>query len=125
MGVGGVCVRLLNGSSREVISETSTNSNGYYAFENPKVDSIIQFIKPSTYEFTKSNIGDEDSDSDADTNWRDSDHPSKFVRIFLGRRLDSFRRTHRHTEPDCATQHTLVHSIRALCGTDPFGAIDL
>ncbi len=68
MGVGGVCVRLLDGSSREVMSETSTNSNGYYAFESPSVDSIIQFIKPSTYQFTKSNVGDDDRDSDADTN---------------------------------------------------------
>ncbi len=67
VGVGGVCVRLLNGSNRELISETSTDSNGYYAFENPEVDAIIQFVKPSAYEFTKSNIGNEDQDSDADT----------------------------------------------------------
>jgi len=66
MGVGGVCVRLLDGSSREVLSETSTDSNGYYAFESPSVDSIIQFIKPSSYQFTKSDIGNDDRDSDAD-----------------------------------------------------------
>src|SRR5512145_2713953 len=30
-GVGGVCVRLLNGISRQVVSETTTDSNGYYA----------------------------------------------------------------------------------------------
>jgi len=67
MGVGGVCVRLLDGISRKVISETSTDSNGYYAFENPKSDIIIQFIKTSEYQFTRSNIGDEDNDSDADS----------------------------------------------------------
>lgn len=67
MGVGGACVRLLDGTSREVLNETSTDSNGYYAFENPKREVIIQFVKPSAYQFTQSNVGDEDNDSDADT----------------------------------------------------------
>ncbi|HXF86212.1 MAG TPA: SdrD B-like domain-containing protein [Anaerolineales bacterium] len=66
MGVGGVCVRLLNGSSREVLQEASTDSNGYYAFENPSGEVIIQFIKPDSYQFTAAHIGDEDRDSDAD-----------------------------------------------------------
>ena len=67
MGVGGVCVRLLDGTSREVLHETSTDSNGYFAFENPGRDVIIQFDRPSAYQFTQTNIGYEDSDSDADT----------------------------------------------------------
>ena len=66
MGVGGVCIRLLDGISRKVLKETSTDSNGYYAFENPASDVIIQFDKPSNYQFTQANIGDEDHDSDAD-----------------------------------------------------------
>ncbi|HSB01187.1 MAG TPA: SdrD B-like domain-containing protein [Anaerolineales bacterium] len=65
-GVGGVCVRLLNGTSREIVAETTTDSNGYYAFERPDTEAIIQFIKPDAYQFTKPNIGDEDHDSDAD-----------------------------------------------------------
>ncbi|MCC6500646.1 MAG: DUF3048 C-terminal domain-containing protein [Anaerolineales bacterium] len=65
-GVGGVCVRLLDGTSRNVLSETTTDSNGYFAFKNPYVDSIIQIVKPESYQFTLQNIGDEDSDSDAD-----------------------------------------------------------
>ncbi|MCC6299173.1 MAG: DUF3048 C-terminal domain-containing protein [Anaerolineales bacterium] len=65
-GVGGVCVRLLDGASRNVLSEATTDSNGYYAFENPNVDSIIQIVKSESYQFTLQNIGDEDSDSDAD-----------------------------------------------------------
>ncbi len=65
-GVGGVCVRLLNGTSREVLAETTTDSNGYYAFESPNVQVIIQFVKPDAYQFTKPNVGDEDHDSDAD-----------------------------------------------------------
>ncbi len=67
-GVGGVCLRLLDGTSRTVLSETTTDSNGYFAFENPQVDSIIQIVKPDSYQFTQQNIGDEDSDSDADAN---------------------------------------------------------
>lgn len=66
MGVGGVCIHLLDGASREVIHKTSTDSNGYYAFENPNRDIIIQFFRPSAYQFTQPNIGFEDSDSDAD-----------------------------------------------------------
>lgn len=65
-GVGGVCVRLLDGISRKVIAETTTDSNGYYAFERPGSQVIIQFVKPDAYQFTKSNVGDDDHDSDAD-----------------------------------------------------------
>ncbi|RPJ26549.1 MAG: DUF3048 domain-containing protein, partial [Chloroflexi bacterium] len=67
-GVGGVCVRLLNGTSREVIAETTTDSNGYYAFTRPDTQAIIQFAKPDSYEFTKPDVGDDDRDSDADSN---------------------------------------------------------
>lgn len=65
-GVGGVCVRLLDANSRDVLNETTTDSNGYFSFENPHVDSIIQIVKPDAYQFTLQNVGDEDSDSDAD-----------------------------------------------------------
>lgn len=65
-GVGGVCVRLLDANSRNVLGETTTDSNGYFAFENPRVDAIIQIVKPDSYQFTMQNVGDEDSDSDAD-----------------------------------------------------------
>ncbi len=66
VGVGGVCVRLLNGINREVMSEATTDSNGYYAFERPDVESIIQFVNPESYQFTKPDIDDDDRDSDAD-----------------------------------------------------------
>lgn len=68
MGVGGVCVRLLDGSSREVRQEAVTDSNGYYAFENPDDEVIIQFVKSNSYKFTKQDVGDDDRDSDADIN---------------------------------------------------------
>jgi len=68
MGVGGVCVRLLNGISREVVSETRTDSNGYYAFDRPGGEVLIQFMKPDSYQFTKQDVGDDDHDSDAAVN---------------------------------------------------------
>jgi hypothetical protein len=67
VGIGGVCIHLLNASSHKVIAETSTDSNGYYAFDQPNVQSIIQFVKPESYQFTKPNVEDDDRDSDADT----------------------------------------------------------
>ena len=67
-GVGGVCVRLLNASSREVLQESVTDSNGYYAFNRPNEDVIIQFDKSDSYQFTKQDVGDDDRDSDADLN---------------------------------------------------------
>ena len=67
-GVGGVCVRLLNASSREVQQETVTDSNGYYAFNSSDPESIIQFQIPNYYQFTKPNVGDDNRDSDVVTN---------------------------------------------------------
>ena len=66
MGIGGICVRILDGTSLKVLQETGTDSNGYYAFENPNRDVIVQFDKPSAYRFTQANVGNEDKDSDAD-----------------------------------------------------------
>jgi hypothetical protein len=65
-GVGGVCVQLLDGTSREVLSETRTDSNGYYAFEQSDVEVTIQFVRPESYQFTKADVGDDDRDSDVD-----------------------------------------------------------
>jgi len=67
-GVAGVCVRLLNGINREIINETTTDSNGYYAFDRTNTDAIIQFVKSDAYQFTKQDVGDDDRDSDVDIN---------------------------------------------------------
>jgi hypothetical protein len=67
-GVGGVCVRLLNARTRQIQQETVTDSNGYYAFIRPTEDAILQFEKTDSYQFTKQDIGDDDRDSDVDTN---------------------------------------------------------
>jgi hypothetical protein len=66
-GVSGVCVRLMDGSSHEVIAEAGTDSNGYFWFERPSGEVILQFVKPDSYAFTQANIGDEDHDSDANS----------------------------------------------------------
>jgi hypothetical protein len=63
-GVGGVCIRLLKGSDREVLAETTTDSNGYYAFETPDSGVMVQLVKPDSYDFTKQDLGDDDRDSD-------------------------------------------------------------
>lgn len=76
VGVSGVCVRLLDGSNREVLQEAGTDSNGYFWFEHPNREVIIQFVKPEAYKFTQANIGDEDHDSDANP---DSGETNKFV----------------------------------------------
>lgn len=65
-GVGGVCVHLLDGSSRRVLEETTTDSNGYYAFDLPAGDVLLQFEKTDPYRFTHPDIGDDDLDSDVD-----------------------------------------------------------
>lgn len=67
-GVGGVCVRLLDAASREVLEETATDSNGYYAFDRPSKDVILQVEKTDSYEYTQQDIGDDDRDSDVDFN---------------------------------------------------------
>jgi SdrD B-like protein/DUF3048 family protein len=65
-GVAGVCVQLLSADSGEVVSETSTDANGYYAFEHPAGDVILKFRKTNLYQFTQRDVGDDDRDSDVD-----------------------------------------------------------
>src|SRR5512133_386816 len=67
-GVGGVCVRLLDANNHKVLQETSTDANGYYVFEHPAGDVLLQFEKSNSYQFTKQDAGDDDLDSDADAN---------------------------------------------------------
>lgn len=65
-GVGGVCLRLLDAASREVLNETATDSNGYYGFDSSPVDAVVQFVLPEHYQFTTPNTGDDDRDSDVE-----------------------------------------------------------
>ena len=63
LGIGGVCVHLYAGD--ELLESTSTNSNGYYAFNLPDAGSYtVEFDIPDTYKITESNRGFEELDSD-------------------------------------------------------------
>ena len=65
-GIGGVCVNLYD-SNGILIQQTTTDSNGYYGFNiQSGEDYMIEFVKPDGMEFTQSNIGDDNHDSDAD-----------------------------------------------------------
>jgi hypothetical protein len=74
VGIGGICIMLYRNGDYEHFWATSTDSNGYYAFNLPKDenrrplvgDYELRFEIPGTYTFTTANIGDEDHDSDVD-----------------------------------------------------------
>ena len=65
-GVGGVCIRLYADGKK--IADTSTNSNGYYAFNIPDLEKsyFIEVEQSENYTFTLSDIGNDDQDSDID-----------------------------------------------------------
>lgn len=64
-GVGGVCVKLYDDSG-ELLKSTTTDTNGYYAFNVTPAAFTVEFLLPNWLEFTSQNIGDENADSDAD-----------------------------------------------------------
>jgi len=64
MGVGGVCVQLRDAANRKVLQETTTDANGYYAFDRPVGDVVLQFNISNSYQFTSQDVGDDDLDSD-------------------------------------------------------------
>ncbi len=65
-GIGGTCVYLYQNNQK--ILSSSTNSNGYYAFNlpDPAADYFVAFDIPNYYEITLQNIGYEELDSDVD-----------------------------------------------------------
>lgn len=69
-GVGGVCVSLADPGSGKTIASTSSNSNGYYAFDasglQPGANYAIKFSLPAAFGFTQPDIGNNDQDSDVD-----------------------------------------------------------
>ncbi|GAB4504302.1 MAG: hypothetical protein Fur0043_12960 [Anaerolineales bacterium] len=76
-GIGGVCVNLYDGSGN-LLETTSTDSNGYFAFDvRAGEEYLLGFEKPPGLSFTVAHRGDEDGDSDADP------ASGKTARIFL------------------------------------------
>ncbi len=73
-GIGGICVHLYRNGDYERFWATSTDSNGYYAFNLPSdADSDpldgsyeISFVVPEKFKFTTPDIGYDNYDSDAD-----------------------------------------------------------
>jgi len=70
VGVGGVCVNLYRDGNYEQFENTGTDSNGFFAFEfpadhTPATAYELEFIWPEAYTFTRPNLGDDDTDSDA------------------------------------------------------------
>ncbi|HKJ38984.1 MAG TPA: SdrD B-like domain-containing protein [Anaerolineales bacterium] len=72
-GIGGVCINLLDAAGN-LLGKTTSDSNGYYAFNVETGSYIIEFVKRSALEFTQKNVGNENQDSDADqtSGWTDA-----------------------------------------------------
>ncbi len=64
-GIGGVCVNLYDVSGA-LLSQTTTDSNGYYGFNVVKGKYILEFVKPPEMEFALRDAGQEEQDSDVD-----------------------------------------------------------
>jgi hypothetical protein len=64
-GVGGICVYLFL-EDGTLVTQTSTDSNGYYGFNVEAGRYVLVFQKPAWMEFVQKNVGDENQDSDAD-----------------------------------------------------------
>ncbi|MBT3240088.1 MAG: DUF3048 domain-containing protein [Chloroflexi bacterium] len=67
-GIPGICVSLLDAITKEVISQTSTDSNGYYGFEVlPETKYRLHAALPDNFAFSKMDMG-EDDNKDSDVN---------------------------------------------------------
>jgi hypothetical protein len=64
-GVGGVCINLYDVDGN-LLQQTTTDSNGYFAFNVPAGQYFIEAVKPPGMEFVQKDAGDESQDSDVD-----------------------------------------------------------
>lgn len=64
-GVGGICVNLYD-VNNNLLQKTTTDSNGYYAFNVDSGQYVIEVQKPAWLEFDQKNVGNENQDSDVD-----------------------------------------------------------
>ena len=72
-GVGGVCVNLYD-ADQNLLGQTTTDSNGYYAFNVSAGRFFLAFAKPNGMEFVQKDAGNEEEDSDVDpaSGWSDA-----------------------------------------------------
>ncbi len=63
-GIGGVCVYLFRPDGT-FLTQTTTDSDGYYGFNVEAGDYVLVFQAPPNMRFVQENIGDEENDSDA------------------------------------------------------------
>lgn len=68
-GIPGICVSLLNAKTGEVISQTTTDSNGHYGFDvQAEGQYILQASLPFNFAFSEKDEGENDTiDSDVDS----------------------------------------------------------
>jgi SdrD B-like domain/Protein of unknown function (DUF3048) C-terminal domain len=71
-GIGGVCVNLYDANDN-LVQQTTTDSNGYYAFNVPAGKYFIEVLKPRGMELDQQDAGDESQDSDVDSETGRSD----------------------------------------------------
>ena len=64
-GVGGVCVDLYDPKG-VLLQQTTTDSNGYYAFNVSAGKYFVEVLKPDGMEFDQKEVGDETQGSDVD-----------------------------------------------------------
>lgn len=64
-GIGGVCVNLYD-ANNDLMQQTTTDSNGYYAFNVSAGKYLVEVVKPSGMEFDQKNVGDENQGSKVD-----------------------------------------------------------
>ena len=66
-GVGGICIDLVDAAGGKLLASTTTDSNGYYAFDAAGGHAYrLKFLIPPSYQFTRPNAGNDDEDSDVD-----------------------------------------------------------
>lgn len=64
-GIGGVCVNLYD-SNRQLLQQTTTDTNGYYGFNVEAGIYYIAVAKPGGMDFTRRDMWNEEQDSDVD-----------------------------------------------------------
>jgi hypothetical protein len=71
-GIGGVCVNLYD-ANRQLLQQTTTDTNGYYGFNVDPGSYYLAFAKPDGMEFSPMDVENEEQDSDVDaaTGWTD------------------------------------------------------